>query len=379
MRVLFLQQQPCMRALKYAVGLRATRPDISLAFAYQGKTLSEWYGSGDELFERWWDLGQAPERVLPEVLREYAPDLIHSHNLPDSLTVLAQELVGAGVPVVHDVHDLQSLRQTAYENGFPEPRNLRGLERRAIEASAAVVTVSEELLAEIRARHRVPEHTLTFANYALRRDLPRLLTSTGGRADRSPRLVYQGTLSTNGGHYDLRELFRALVGEGVTLNVYPSRNVPAYRELAVELAGLTYHETLEPAALLRVLPEYDFGWAGFNVELNALHIDTALPNKLFEYLASGLPVVTLGHKAIRRFLRERGLGICLERISDLTPELARRDLERLRRRVAAARHELTVEANVHRLAELYERVASPSADVAAEVAPPAAERAATNP
>ncbi len=44
MRVLFLQRQPCMRALKYAVGLRSAFPRMRLAFAYQGKTLSEWYG-----------------------------------------------------------------------------------------------------------------------------------------------------------------------------------------------------------------------------------------------------------------------------------------------------------------------------------------------
>ena len=47
-RILFLQQQPCVRALKYAVALRSEFPGIRLGFAYQGKTLSGWYGSGDE-------------------------------------------------------------------------------------------------------------------------------------------------------------------------------------------------------------------------------------------------------------------------------------------------------------------------------------------
>ena len=53
MRILFLQQQPCMRALKFAAALRAAYPSFKLGFAYQGKTLSEWYGSGDELFLRY--------------------------------------------------------------------------------------------------------------------------------------------------------------------------------------------------------------------------------------------------------------------------------------------------------------------------------------
>ena len=41
MRVLFLQQQPCMRALKYAAGLARRAPEIELGFPYRGVTLTE--------------------------------------------------------------------------------------------------------------------------------------------------------------------------------------------------------------------------------------------------------------------------------------------------------------------------------------------------
>ena len=355
MRVLFLQQQPCMRALKYAVGLTGARPEWRLGFAYQGKTLTEWYGSGDELFERWWDLGDDPAGALPAAVAEFRPDVIHSHNLPDSLTVLANELTDGRVPVIHDVHDLQSLRVTPYETGFPEPPNTAELERRAIEESAALVTVSDELLAAIGARHRMPARTLAFANYALRRDLPAHL-ELGRRRNGIPRrLVYQGTLSTNDGHYDLREIFRALVAHGVTLDVYPSREVTAYRELAAEVPGLRYHDTVDPATLLRTLPRYDFGWAGFNAELNAAHLDTALPNKVYEYLGCGLPVLTLGHRALRRLLEETGLGLALESPADVA-KLLDGDVAALRRRVAAARMTFTVEANIERLAVLYDEL-----------------------
>src|SRR5918992_21869 len=110
-RVLFIQQQPCIRALKYAVGLRAA----------------------------------------------------------------ALGVVDGRVPVVHDVHDLQSLRRTPYEDGFPEPDDPLGLEKQAVEGSAGLVAVSDELLEAIRARPAPPERTLVFPNFALRRDLPRRL------------------------------------------------------------------------------------------------------------------------------------------------------------------------------------------------------------
>jgi glycosyltransferase involved in cell wall biosynthesis len=356
MRILFLQQQPCMRALKYAVGLRAALPRIRLGFAYQGKTLSGWYGSGDELFDRWWDLGHEPVKGLRAAVEAFRPDLIHSHNLPDSLTVMALELCGNRVPIVHDVHDLQSLRQTPYEHGFPEPREPLALERLALEHCRALVAVSDELLDVIGARYRVTGPTLAFANYALQRDLPRVLPPAERRQRHPPRLVYQGTLSTNGGHYDLRGIFRALVAEGVVLDVYPSRRVTAYTRLAARLPGLRVRATLPPAQLLAALPAYDFGWAGFNSALNAAHLDTCLPNKVYDYLGCGLPVLTLAHRALSRLVRDGALGLSLTSLDDLLAQLTAVGLVDLRRRVAAVRSRLTVEANIGRLAELYETV-----------------------
>jgi glycosyltransferase involved in cell wall biosynthesis len=357
MRVLFLQQQPCVRALKYAVALRSAFPRIRLGFAYQGKTLSGWYGSGDELFERWWDLGAEPKKGLRAAAEEFRPDLVHSHNLPDSLTAIALELFAGRVPVVHDVHDLQSLRRTPYEHGFPEPREPLALEQLAIEECSALVAVSEELLEQIRSRYRPTAPTLAFPNYALGRDLPSELPPAERRNGHPPRLVYQGTLSTNGGHYDLREIFRAIVGEGLPLDVYPSRHVPAYAELAAELTGLRTHATLPPSRLLAVLPEYDFGWAGFNSALNGAHLDTCLPNKAYEYVGCGVPVLTLRHRALARLVDDGCLGVSLATLDDLAGQLAAVDVVELRRRISAVRLELTMEANIHRLSELYETVA----------------------
>jgi glycosyltransferase involved in cell wall biosynthesis len=356
MRILFLQQQPCVRALKYAVALRSAFPKIRLGFAYQGKTLSGWYGSGDELFERWWDLGSQPSKGLRHASDEFRPDLVHSHNLPDSLTVIALELFAGRVPVVHDVHDLQSLRRTPYEHGFPEPPEPLALERLAIEECSALVTVSDELLEEIRGRYHPKAPALVFPNYALRRDLPPVLPPAKRRGGPPPRLVYQGTLSTNGGHYDLREIFRSLVAEGVSLDVYPSRAVPAYAELAVELRGFRAHRTLPPSRLLAALPAYDFGWAGFNSALSGAHLDTCLPNKAYEYIGCGLPVLTLGHRALSRLITKAGIGLSLASFDDLVSQLSAVDGLELRRRIAAIRLELTVEANIHRLTELYETV-----------------------
>ena len=97
---------------------------------------------------------------LQDAGREFRPDLIHSHNLPDSLTAIALELFAGRVPVVHDIHDLQSLRRTPSEHGFPEPREPLALEQLAVEESSALVAVSKELLEVVRTRYRPTAPTL---------------------------------------------------------------------------------------------------------------------------------------------------------------------------------------------------------------------------
>ena len=97
MRVLFLQRQPCIRAIKYAAALRAAaRRTSTLGFAYQGRDPDRVVRVGRRALRA--AGGACPARdpgdALARAVEEFRPDLIHSHNLPDLLTVLALEVVG---------------------------------------------------------------------------------------------------------------------------------------------------------------------------------------------------------------------------------------------------------------------------------------------
>ena len=248
---------------------------------------------------------------------------------------------------------MQSLRRTAYEDGYPEPAGpaRAGAPRGAGERRAG--DGLDELAEELAARYRLPRHVLIYANYALRgRPAARAVRCRARTATAAPRIVYQGTLSLNGGHYDLRELFARDRGAGHLARRLSRPRVPEYRAIP----GIRVHETLPARELLARLTGYDFGWAGFNSTLNGPHLDTALPNKLYEYLGCGLPVITLEHRALRRMLREEGVGIALDRVEDLAPALAAADAGALRARVAAARARFTVEHEIDRVAALYREV-----------------------
>ena len=82
MRVMFLQPQPCIRALKLARGLKkAQGKKISLVLGYLEKTLTEFYGYGDEYFDEDIRLDREDlEGSISRLVEEYDPHIIHSHN-----------------------------------------------------------------------------------------------------------------------------------------------------------------------------------------------------------------------------------------------------------------------------------------------------------
>jgi hypothetical protein len=261
--------------------------------------------------------------------------------------------VGDDIPLVHDIHDLQSLRATPYRDGFPEPVDPLDLERTAIEGASALITVSPELVDVVRARYELPERTLVLGNLALRRD--RVIDLPDRDDDATAHtLVYEGSLAADGGHYDLRDIFRSVANSGMSIAIHPSRRVEEYVDLAAGWDNIRFHDSLDPATLMGTLPQYDLGWAGFNTTLNGAHLDTVLPNKLYEYLGAGLPVVTLSdHLALRRFVEREGVGLVLDDVADIADAVRELDMGALRRAVAEKRDRYTFEAQIPDVIELY--------------------------
>jgi hypothetical protein len=167
-------------------------------------------------------------------------------------------------------------------------------------------------------------------------------------------VVYQGSLTTDGGHYDLRRIFATIARTGTELHVHPTRHLHEYRDLARTLTGMHVHMPLKPRDLVRQLTGYAAGWTGFNSALNNAHLETVLPNKLFEYLGAGLPVLTLrGHRALTRFVDQEGVGFVLDNPSQVTEVMQSPRLSRLREHVVATRTRYTFEERIGPVVDLY--------------------------
>ncbi|HDD68738.1 MAG TPA: glycosyltransferase [Candidatus Korarchaeota archaeon] len=368
LKVLFLQPQPCIRALKYAKGLRwALKDRIKLIFGYIHQKLSKLYGYGDEFFDHLEKLNvENLEGSVRKLVEKYRPHLVHSHNAPDFLTVAAIEAVGGSIPIIHDCHEALSLRSTGYYLSDDEKKIFEVYpreERIAIERSDARIYVSEGMRDYIQSKYRVnPERDMVFYSYVSKSVIPRKLREKLSEKDGGVHLVYIGTLTglKKENQYYLIDIFRSIAEAGMHIHIYPSgisREDKSYAELARESRMIHYHGYRERKKLLLEITQYDFGWAGFNSnEKNKRHVDVALPNKIFEYIACGLPVLAFPHKTIRNFLERHGVGFVFEEMEELVGWLRERGDSEVRERTLRSRYRFTIERNIGRVLRFYGEV-----------------------
>jgi glycosyltransferase involved in cell wall biosynthesis len=356
MRVMFLQPQPCIRALKLARGLKKTQgKKISIIFGYLDKRLTEFYGFGDEYFDEVIRLDREDlEGSISRLVEKYNPHLIHSHNAPDFLTVSALNAAN-GTPVIHDVHDSLTMRDTGYYEGDDEAviQGYAEDEKTACVDSHGRIYVTEMLGGYIQRRYGLGSgFDLVFHNYVSEDVIPIKLDDRLSTVDGETHIVYAGTITskTDGHHYDLRDIFREMAKNQLHIHIYAAREDEGYRLLGEESPFIHYHGHLGQRELLQVLPRYDFGWAGFNDSRNKEHLDVVLPNKAYEYIACGLPVLTFPHRTLSEFVQSRGLGSVIE---DFGSGEWLEKAEGLRENVLRKRYDFTIEKNIGRMSEFY--------------------------
>ena len=358
MRVLFLQPQPCIRALKLAKGLKgALGDDVSLVFGYLDRTLTELYGYGDEFFDEFVKLSREdPDKSISELAERYKPHIIHSHNAPDFLTVSAINAVD-NIPIIHDTHDALTMRMMGYYADDDEERIQKYAEEEKIanEESNGRLYVTEGVGDYIRKRYTVdPESELVFRNYVSEDMMPWDLTDKLSDKDGEIHIVYAGTITSQmeGHHYDLRGIFREIVEQGFHIHIYAASDDEAYSLLAEEVDLIHYHGHFDRKVLMHdELKKYDFGWAGFNDIKNKEHLDVALPNKAIEYIACGLPVLTLPHKTLSEFVEEHKVGLVINSFDDMKEQLW--ESNELKEIVIKKRYEFTIENNINQLIQFY--------------------------
>jgi tetratricopeptide (TPR) repeat protein len=311
LKILFVQRSACIRNIKMATAL-SQRHDVGLA--YQNET-SQRYGLDDGMYCETIKLPLTGDvGVLCTALADAGGgyDIIHVHNEPDTLTSIAMMVFGGEKPIFHDCHDLLSVRG---EQG--KSWQIRGFEHTAMKYADGLVFVSEEQARQAHEIHGLePGKAMVLGNFTSAAHLPKEQKpklSEGGEF----HIVYEGGLRLQG-HRDCRGFFGQIADRGIHIHIYPAFDVQEYRELAEGNDHIHYYDSLPPDQLYTELTQYDAGIIPLMVDDTTREAKSvSMPNKLYEYLCCGLPVIARDLPALSRFITEKECGFVFNTVDDI--------------------------------------------------------------
>jgi glycosyltransferase involved in cell wall biosynthesis len=291
-------------------------------------------------------------------------DVFHAHDL-NTLPVaalLARRLSGR---LVYDAHELYPDVSTLSRL---ESRTWRRVEPTLIGHADRVLTVCDSISEELSRRYDVAAPVVLLncpprSGPVDRSDSP-LRESAGLGQDAAGALIlYQGGFAPNRG---LPELIRAMHSvEGAVLVLL------GWGRLEADLEALVQAESLQRK--VRILPPVDpdelpLWTAGADIgaipyQPVGLNNTFSTPNKLFEYIAAGVPIVATRLPEITRIVEGHGLGLTFAQveptqIAAAITQLLHDPAERaaIRARAAAVREQYTWEHQARKLLALYEEL-----------------------
>jgi len=223
-------------------------------------------------------------------------DVVHVHNPPDFLVTAAVFPRLLGARIVLDIHDLApelfAMRLGGRRWAPAAERVLRVVESAAVRLSDSVVTVHEPYRRELLARGVPDDKIVVLLNALDERLMP---TEPVTSDDEGFRVVYHGSVTPHYGVELLVDAFATVAGQipGARLEIYgPGDAVPAVRS-RVQQRGVTELVHVDGLSLPQeeVLQRIRGASVGVVSLLPIERNKAALPSKLLEYVALGIPVV----------------------------------------------------------------------------------------
>lgn len=343
MKIVKIAKHACVRVQKEALPLLNRGHDVHL-ITEKIPRYADYYRTVTQVI--------TPAQLYQSILLHKDADIFHVHNEPSWFVTAVKELLPEK-PVVIDVHD-SLLGRVMPEN--KEAVRVSVDERNNFILADAHVFVSESLREICQSDFNLTQPYCVLPSYVPKRfyciDAWRWL---GG-------LVYEGRIDLPEKiernkdikffqYCDYTELAKSLSEIGITFSLYspqsnPDAVVEHYGDTAMYKGQYLYED------MIRHVGRHDWGLVG-NLGIHPAW-QVALPNKLFEYMAAGIPTVVFNAHESAEFIKKTGMGI----VVDSPEELKERWKEKreCRENVIKKRRQFCMEAHIHKVEHLYREI-----------------------
>ena len=286
-------------------------------------------------------------------------DFFHVHNEPSWFVTLVKEVCDK--PVILDVHDSFLARVTPeqWERANQSGEEIIRVcveERNNFQLADGLVFCSEPFGDLIRDEFNLDQPYCVLPSY-----LPRNLQLYAANSDWYGGLVYEGRVDLKevnkqkkkwkaGFDYtEYEDLAKQCKALGIDFHLYARSDddfMRTYNDIAICHTPVGYDK------LMGSLTRHDWGLVG-----NSFYTpewEVAEPNKLYEYIAAGVPVCAINAKHCGDIIRENELGIEVGSILELRERW--REHSYYRKKLLKVRKKFFMEENIWVLEDLYEKV-----------------------
>lgn len=265
------------------------------------------------LYRLWFDKGKDGEpdvlckEMFYQTLKETKADIFICHNEPTWVVTDCKSVVKE--PVIFDVHDTLCTR-----TGDTYP-----MEQEAFDACDAVVHVSDDIAAHLNAAYKVSKPS------AVVRSLPPsdwFVVIEGNKYVNNGRIIYQGgalspiqiekavargsDVALKFDYRDFTEVIKKLVfgGRGVDMLIPRGEAHQYYGMLGAQCGWID-----NLWELYLTIREHEWGLALFPEGSD--HIKYAMPNKVFDYMAAGIPCIANKDTSFGKLVEKYELGFTM--------------------------------------------------------------------
>ncbi len=309
--ILFVQNAACIRTHRIAEIMKEEGYRVYLLY-----TLSYPYAAYEEfadIYEEIWGFSSA-NGVL-DFISNSDFDIVHCSNEPDILVNIVQK---SNKPVVADTHDMQSIRSDiGIETLVLEYlANVNSDGKMYISASSADIAKEKYQLDNKRVffiNNMVMEQTTVKNAYQKLSSLDHMI-----------HCVYEGGVVGNdiASHRFFDDMWKKITNTGVHIHFYSPSEIEYCKRLEKISPLIHYEGSLSGEKLILEMTKYDCGLAVFHsVGNNRFHLESGSPNKLYEYLSAGIPVISAGIHSLKKFVEQYHVGIELDFAGDIRKQL----------------------------------------------------------
>lgn len=245
---------------------------------------------------------------LYKVVKKYKNiDVVHCHDLNAlPVGVLIKKYYNKHVKVVYDAHEYET--ESNGVSGFYK-RIVKQIEKKLIKNVSEIITVSDSIANEYAKLYNIKKPTvvLNTPRYQKVAKSKNLFRNIFNIDEDKSIFLYQGNLTKGRGVESLLEAFSNMDSKFVIIFMGYGILEGTIKEYQNKYSNIFFKEAVSPNILLDYTSSADYGVS--LIEDICLSYRYCLPNKMFEYLMAGLPLIVSNLPEMKKIVVDYGVGI----------------------------------------------------------------------